>query len=103
MTSKTAINQLKNVWGRVGLAEIPKPEDTTDTRRLTATPATPKKSDRTAQMNLRIRPDEKHRVSVVALREGVTINEVFSRMLALYEREYGKAELAPSKGSSSKK
>jgi len=53
-------------------------------------------------MNLRIRPDEKHRVSVIALREGVTINEIFSRMLALYEREYGKAELAPSKGPSSK-
>jgi hypothetical protein len=102
MTSKNAINQLKNVWSRVGLGDIPKPEETTDTLRLSETPAKRKKSERTAQMNLRIRPDEKHRVSIIALREGVTINEIFSRMLALYEREHGRAELSPAKGAANK-
>jgi hypothetical protein len=97
MTSKTAINQLKNVWGRVGLDEIPKPEETTDTLRATGRSGKRAKSDRTAQMNLRIRPDEKQRIALIAVRENVSINEVFSRMLALYEREYGKPEITPAK------
>jgi hypothetical protein len=53
------------------------------------------KSDRVAQLNLRIRPGEKKRINLIAVRENVTINEVFSRMLALYEREHGAAELGP--------
>jgi hypothetical protein len=97
MTSKTAINQLKNMWGRAGLGDIPKPEETTDTLGVAGRSVKRTKSDRTAQMNLRIRPDEKHRVAVIALRENVSINEIFSRMLALYEREHGKAEITPAK------
>ena len=81
MTSKTAINQLKNVWSRVGLDNIPNPDETKDTLRLSETRGKRKKSDRVAQMNLRIRPEEKHRVSIIAVREKVTINEIFSRML----------------------
>ena len=30
--------------------------------------------------------------------EGVSINEIFSRMLALYEREHGRVELSSEKG-----
>lgn len=99
MTSKTAINQLKNVWGRVGLDEIPKPEETTDTLRVAPRSGRRAKSDRTAQMNLRIRSDEKQRIALIAVRENVSINEIFSRMLALYEREYGKPEITPAKGA----
>ena len=61
------------------------------------------KSDRTAQMNLRVRPDEKRRIGLVALRENVSINEIFSRMLELYEREHGRAELAPAKSKAASK
>jgi len=92
MTSKTAIRHLKNVWGKVGLGEIPTPDETMDTLRLSGRRRKRVKSDRTAQMNLRIRPQEKDRMAVIALREHVSINELFSRMLNLYEREHGKAE-----------
>jgi predicted HicB family RNase H-like nuclease len=54
-------------------------------------------------MNLRIRPEEKQRIGLLALRENVCINEVFSRMLELYEREHGRDELAPVKSKAEKK
>jgi hypothetical protein len=90
------MNRLKSVWGKVGLDEVPAPEETRGNLDRPA-PAR-KKSDRTAQLNLRIKPDEKERIELLALRERVNINEVFSRMLALYEREHGKVQLSASKG-----
>jgi hypothetical protein len=39
----------------------------------------------------------KRRVALIALRENVSINEVFSRMLTVYEREHGRVELTPAK------
>ena len=92
--TKTAISRLKSVWGKVGLDEIPAPDETRGN--LSQPEAPRKKSERTAQLNLRIRPDEKERINLIAVRERVNINEVFSRMLSLYEREHGKAELASS-------
>ena len=90
---KTAINELRNVWGRVGLGGAPAPDETKDTlkvgRRRT-------KSDRTAQLNLRIRPDEKQQMILMAVRESVSINEILSRMLVHYQREHGRVELATS-------
>ena len=41
--------------------------------------------------------DEKKRTELLAVREGVTINEIYSRMLSLFEREHGRVELAPVK------
>jgi len=93
--TKTAIGRLKSVWGKVGLDEIPAPEETRGN--LNHPDPGRKKSERTAQLNLRIRPDEKERIGLIALRERVNINEVFSRMLMLYEREHGKVEMASSK------
>src|SRR5262245_11289340 len=93
--SKTAIGKLKSVWGKVGLDEIPAPNETRGNLDQPA-PAR-KKSERTAQLNLRIKPEEKERIELMALRERVNINEVFSRMLALYEREHGTVELTGSK------
>jgi hypothetical protein len=52
-----------------------------------------KKSDRTARIEVRVSPDERHRFELFAVREAVTASEVFSRMLALYEREHGKLEV----------
>ena len=97
MKSKTAISQLKNMWSKVGLDEVPTSDQTRDNLGLSAGGGRRKKSDRTVQMNLRVRAEEKQRVSLIALRENVSINEIFSRMLELYEREHGRAELAPVK------
>ena len=90
---KTAINELRNVWGRVGLGSAPTAEETKDTLEV---PARRVKSDRTAQLNLRIRPSEKQQIALMALRENVSINEIFSRMMALYQREHGRVELSTS-------
>jgi hypothetical protein len=96
--TKAAIGRLKSVWSKVGLDEIPAPEETRGNLDQPA-PAR-KKSERTAQLNLRIRPDEKERIELLAVRERVNINEVFSRMLSLYEHEHGKVELtAPKQGT----
>jgi hypothetical protein len=92
--TKAAIGKLKSVWGKVGLDEIPAPEESKGNLDHPA-PAR-RKSERTAQLNLRITPGEKERIELLAVRERVNINEVFSRMLNLYEREHGKVELAGS-------
>ncbi len=97
MTSRTAINQLKTVWSKVGLDEVPSPDETRDTLKQAQESRPRKRSQRTAQLNLRIAPDEKHRMELIALREKVSLNEMFARMLALYEREHGRPELAPAK------
>jgi hypothetical protein len=88
---RTAITELRNVWGRVGLGSAPAPDETKNTLQAAGRRT---KSDRTAQLNLRIRPDEKQEIALIALTEKVTINEIFSRMLALYQREHGCVELA---------
>jgi hypothetical protein len=54
---------------------------------------TRKKSDRTARIEVRVSPDERRRFELFAVREGATASEIFSRMLALYEREHGKLEV----------
>jgi hypothetical protein len=99
MKSKTAISQLKNVWGKVGLDNVPTPDETKNTLKMPQPAVKREKSDRVAQLNLRIRPGEKKRIAIIALRENVTINEIFSRMLALYESEHGAAELASGKAA----
>jgi hypothetical protein len=54
-----------------------------------------KKSDRTARLELRVTPDERRRTDILALRDGTSLNELYSRMLTLYEREHGKVSLMP--------
>lgn len=90
---KTAINELRNVWGRVGLGSAPAPEEAKNTLEVRGRRT---KSDRTAQLNLRIRPDEKQQMILMAVRENVSINEILSRMLVHYQREHGRIELATS-------
>jgi hypothetical protein len=88
---KTAINELRNVWGRVGLGSAPTPEETKNTVEL---PKRRLKSDRTTQLYLRIRPDEKQQMVLMAVRENVSVNEMFSRMLTHYQREHGRVEIS---------
>src|SRR5205085_8449003 len=93
--SKSAMSRLKSVWGKAGLDEIPAAEETRGT--LEQPEPGRKKSDRTAQLNLRIRPEEKERINLISVRERIPINEVFTRMLELYESEHGRTELAFTK------
>jgi hypothetical protein len=90
---KTAINELRNVWGRVGLGSAPTAEEAKNTVEL---PKRRLKSDRTTQLYLRIRPDEKQQMVLMAVRENVSINEMFSRMLVQYQREHGRVEISTS-------
>jgi len=95
MSSKTSLSQLKTVWSKVGLDEIPAADETRGN--LDQPEPLRKKSERTAQLNLRIRPDEKERIGLLAVRDNININELLTRMLTLYEREHGKAQLVPTK------
>jgi hypothetical protein len=90
---KTAINELRNVWGRVGLGSVPTAEETKNTVEL---PKPRLKSNRTTQLYLRIRPDEKQQMVLMAVRENVSINEIFSRMLVHYQHEHGRVEISTS-------
>lgn len=100
MSTRGALKQLKNVWGKAGLDAVPTPDETTG---ILEPGRRRKKSDRTAQLNLRIRPEEKQSIELLAVRERAAINEIFSRMLALYEREHGRAELSASKDKEQKR
>ena len=91
MSTRGALKQLKNVWGKAGLDDVPTADEATGSLEPGRKR---KKSNRTAQLNLRIRPEEKQSIELIAVRERVAINEIFSRMLALYEREHGRVELA---------
>ena len=55
-----------------------------------------KKSERTARVEVRVTPDERRRFELYAVREDVSASEIFSRMLALYEREHGRFEVRPT-------
>ena len=61
-----------------------------------ATPAR-KKSRRTARLDLRLTPEEKQRLELRAVTEGISINELHSRMQALYEKTHGRVELTSAK------
>jgi hypothetical protein len=88
---KTAISELRNVWGRVGLGSAPARAETKDTLEVAGRRT---KSDRTAQLYLRIRPGEKQQMVLMAARDNVSVNEIFSRMLVHYQHDYGRVELS---------
>ncbi len=93
MSTSRAMKQLKRVWGKAGIDYLPGPDDTKGN--IVRRPR--KRSGRSARLDLRITPDEKQRTELIAVMQGVSINEVFSRMLDLYEREHGRVELPPPK------
>jgi predicted HicB family RNase H-like nuclease len=95
MSTPGALKQLKKVWGKTGLGDAPSADEALG--RLEEPRRGRKKSNRTAQLNLRITPDEKEQITLMAVRARVSINEVFSRMLALYQREHGRVELKAAK------
>lgn len=98
MSTTRALKQLKSVWGKAGLDRIPSPSEVKGNMQEPAGPAPArKKSARTARLDLRLTPDEKRTLELMALREAVSINELFARMLALYEREHGRVELTTAK------
>lgn len=96
MSKDRPINRLKRIWGKAGLDQIPTPADIKGTmRKPDETVSTVRaKSLRTARLDLRVTPDEKKRLELMAVREGVSLNGLFARMLDLYEREHGRVEIA---------
>lgn len=101
MSTSRAMKQLKSVWGKAGVDRIPSPEETMGSMaepEISGT-KTRKKSARTARLDVRCTPDEKRRTGLRAVAEGVSINEIFSRMLVLYEREHGRIELTSAKAA----
>jgi hypothetical protein len=101
MSTNRAIKQLKSVWGKAGLDHIPSEDETMGNMQQPEVPRkrVRTKSVRTARLDLRLATDEKKRIELMAVREGVSINEIFSRMLALYEREHGRVELTSARSS----
>jgi hypothetical protein len=61
-----------------------------------------KKSARTARLDLRVTPEEKRRLELRAVAEGVGQNEIFARMQALYEETHGPVALTTAKGARDK-
>ena len=99
MSTSRAMKQLKSVWGKAGIDRIPSSDETKGTMQqpeLAGTRAR-KKSARMARLDLRLMVEEKKSIELMAVAEGVSINEIFSRMLALYEREHGRVELTSAK------
>jgi len=93
---KGALGQLKSVWGRAGLKDAPRPDEVKGNVGVRKeSPRSPRYGG--VQVSLRITKDEKRRLGLIAMREGASLNEVFSRMLALYEREHGRVELTTMK------
>ena len=95
MSTNRAMQRLKNVWGKAGLDHIPSSDDVKGTMQR---PGVRTKSPRTARIDLRVTPEEKRRLELTAVREGISFNELFSRMQALYEREHGRVEITAVEG-----
>jgi hypothetical protein len=100
MSTRKALHQLKSVWGKAGLPHIPSPDETRgNIDPKLAGRQVRKKSARTARLDVRCTPEEKQRIGLRAVAEGVSINEIFARMLAVYEREKGLVELGSATGA----
>jgi hypothetical protein len=84
------MQRLKTVWGKSGLDRIPSLDEVKGTMQR---PGAGTKSARTARIDQRVTPEEKRRLKLTAVREGVSFNELFALMLALYEREHGRVEI----------
>lgn len=100
MSTSRAIKQLKSVWGKAGLDRIPTPDETMGNLQHPE-PTPPRKrakSARTARLTIRCTPEEKRRTELRAVAEGISINELYSRMQDLYEREHGALQLKAGGG-----
>lgn len=54
-------------------------------------PGRPRKSEPTAQLNLRVPVTVKRKVRVLATRDNISLSEVIVRAVALYEERHGSA------------
>ena len=87
----TAAQKVKRMFASLG--EAPREDET---RGNLLTPAAPRgrpKGDPTVQLNLRVPPDVKRRVRLVAARDGMSMSEVVLRALDLYEEKHGAAPM----------
>ena len=54
-------------------------------------PAQSKSSEPSVQLNVRVPPQSKKRIRLLAARDGISLSEVIVRGVALYEEKYGEA------------
>ncbi len=76
---------------RKGLGQPPPPEAAVGNLKLKPAKPLRDRSDRTEQLNLRVPPDLKRRVRVLATRDDISLSEVVVRAVALYEEKHGPA------------
>lgn len=56
-------------------------------------PSAPRTEEASVQLNLRVPASVKHRVRVLAARDDITLSELVTRALDLYEQHHGKAAI----------
>ena len=88
-TNDAAAQKVKRMFANLG--EAPKETETRGNLRIAAAPRGRPKGDPTVQLNLRVPPEIKKRVRLVAARDGLSLSEVVLRALALYEEKHGAA------------
>lgn len=90
MSSK-ALKELKRVWSKAGIDYLPTIDDTKGA--MSDRAGRRPKNARTARLDLRLTPDEKRKLELIAVINGLSINEIFTRMLDLYEGHHGRVEI----------
>lgn len=94
---KAALKTLRSVWSQGGLEQAPPPEETKNNVQRTRKVSKRSPKHGGVQVNLWVERGEKKRLEMIALREDISLNELFGRMLVLYEETHGRVELVSPK------
>lgn len=89
----SASNAAKAMKGMVAeLGKPPRPEEIVGTLQSDEPKVSMQRAEEASvQLNLRVPASVKHRVRVLAARDDLTLSELVTRALDLYEQQYGKA------------
>jgi hypothetical protein len=83
------LRQIKSVWSAAGLHEAPRTDDVADNvqRVRKLSPRSPRVGGRI--VGIRLTANEKKRLQKLAFDQEISLGEVVSRLLALYEEKHG--------------
>ena len=87
------VKDLKNVWHRTGEHDAPKPEDVKDNVQRARRRSARAPSQGGVMVSVRVTPEEKKRLEMLSMRDDLTLGELLSHMLTLYEEKHGKVAL----------
>ena len=88
MSDNDAKKKVKRMFASLGTPPLPQ---ATVGSLLLRSPQAREKSDRTEQLNLRVPPNLKKRIRLLATRDDISLSEVIIRAVELYEEKYGAA------------